>query len=623
MLQLRTEMYYVYSGASKRSMGTRTLIVAGDYNQSASGTPVSSWAAAEEIFGGSYFDIFTTNWFRSNAEAFEPVVNIADEPIAYMGCKVNKHAVDYFESEGVVAIEYKILGDGEDERIIRVEYSRDVTYTPETNHMYNLAFKFILNGVTKCTVGGWVAQSYYGIGTASWYFQQSFMGIPWLFTDNGTEYVGGPSAYVQYHIRNTVTDQSTKYDGRINCYKTSNYQVAQFKEWLGVGTDDPYEPEPYDPYYNPFDPGGTTEPYGPGSPGYDPNFGEDSDNPQVDPLPDESTMGASATGFATLFTPSKTQLQNLSSLMWNKTFLEFIYNLVQDVSDLFVSLAMVPFVVPAGATKTVTWFGFETSVSLTLASKQFLEFPMGTINLGDDTRAYNSDSALDYSPFSELGIYLPFIGYRDLNIDECRKASISLTYRIDILSGECVAILRVAGKDLYTFTGNCLTQIPLSQSNMESLVTDAVNVGLAISGVNAASGVAAAESAAAGKVSSQEISDLKNAHAGAHMAHSEGMLASATANAMMGMKPHISKTGSVSGAAAMMAVRQPFLFLKTPRQAIPNNYNRFCGFPSNMTGPLSSFSGYTVVEDIRLNNLAATSAEVAEIYKLLKQGVII
>ena len=351
------------------------------------------------------------------------------------------------------------------------------------------------------------------------------------------------------------------------------------------------------------------------------NFSDDSDDPVTDDLPDIDAVGS---GFATIFTPTKGQLKELSELFWNKNFAAFLTNLVENISDMFVSLAMVPFEVPAGSTVTVTWLGWDTGVPLRLASKQYLEFDMGSIDLANDSRIFTSKSVLDYSPFSHLGIYLPFIGYQELDIDECRDAVINLRYRIDILSGACVAIIRISGKDLYEFSGNCLTQIPLTNSNMQALVSDAVNVGISVAGIASAKGTmsAVADQTNASTMSAEK-KEVAMAHARESVGHADTHLASATANLMTSGKPVYRKSGSLSSSVSMLAVKQPYLFLTTPRQSLPRNYNRYCGYPSNITGKLSEFSGYTVVENIRLNDLVATSPEVAEIYTLLKQGVII
>jgi len=383
--------------------------------------------------------------------------------------------------------------------------------------------------------------------------------------------------------------------------------------WLEAFGD--WEPDDFDDD-NAYIDGGTSDEGGGGG-----NFSDDSDDVDLDTLP---VIDAIGTGFATLFTPSKGQLAHLADIMWNNNIFSALQNLVENITNMFTSLAIVPFVVEAGSTVEVTWLGLPiTELFLTLASKQYYEFDMGSINLADDSRIFTSGSALDYSPFSKLGIFLPFIGFQDLDIDECRDATIGLKYRIDILSGTCVALISINGNTIYQFSGNCLSQIPITNENMQSLVTDAVNVGIAAAATHSAAGAASADMTAAEGTKNAATADAKMAHAQAHLTTSQGRLASATANAAMGMKPTFGKAGSISASASLLAVKQPYLFLTTPRQSLPAHYQRFCGYPSNISGKLNEFSGYTVVEDIRLNDLVATSPEVAEIYQLLKSGVII
>ena len=383
--------------------------------------------------------------------------------------------------------------------------------------------------------------------------------------------------------------------------------------WIsGYVPVDPDDDNPYDELVDDNNHGGNNT-----------NFSEDSDTVTEDNLP---TISAVGTGFATLFSPTRGQLRSLSEIFWNSNFFTAMQNLVENITDMFTSLAMVPFTVPTGGTVEVTWLGMAiTEVYLTLAAQQFLEFNMGTINLDADDRIFTYDNALDYSPFSKLGIYLPFIGYQDLDIDECRGSTINLKYRIDILSGACVALIKINGSTIYQFTGNCLTQIPITNESIQSLISDAVNVGIAAANARTVGAASSADIAAA--EGSDKMTDVQRkaheAHARVSQTNADTHLQSATANAIMGLKPQYNKTGSVSAAAAMMSVRQPYLFLTTSRMAIPKYYEHYAGFPCNMTDTLGNFQGFTVVESIRLNDLVATTPEVEEIYELLKKGVII
>lgn len=373
---------------------------------------------------------------------------------------------------------------------------------------------------------------------------------------------------------------------------------------------------------NPYSPGGYND--GPKG-GDDSNFSEDTDEVPIGDLPDE-TVSAIGSGFSTLFTPSKSQLRHLQGIMWGSNIVNFFQNMVENIGEMFVSLGVVPFNVPAGNTVSVKWFGIvDTAVSLTLAAKQWIRIDMGSVSVNSDNdKMYTTDTALDYTPYCKLGIYLPFIGFQDIDIDECRKATLHLYYDIDLMSGACVAKIEVAGSILYQFSGNCLSQIPLSSQDAQTLFTNAVNIGLAASGVGTAAAVAGAgDAVAAGENLSASEASLGEAKRAAQVSSAQSKLASCTANAAIGMKPNYTRTGAVGGPCAMLAEKTPYLYLRTSRQSMPEGYEKVCGFPCNMYGNLSTFSGYTVVEDIRLNHLVATAGEVEEIYKLLKSGVII
>ncbi len=375
---------------------------------------------------------------------------------------------------------------------------------------------------------------------------------------------------------------------------------------------------------NPYDGAGASDTGG-GDPDSQ-NFDDESDSVEEDAMPSLSAVG---TGMATIFKPNRSQLKYLAEVFWGSQWWTALQNTVEGIDKMFVSLGIVPFIVTPGATVEVTWLGLAfTEIFLTLAAQQYYEFDMGSIDLANDSRIYTSDSAMDYSPFSKLGIYLPFIGYQELDIDEFRGKVVKLVYRIDILSGTCVALIKTDGNTLYQFTGNCMTQIPITSQSFENMITNAVNVGIAVSGVRSASAVGTAANGVAeeladkGKISEKQET-LTKTKSRVHVEGAIDRLLSAGANSIMGLKPNYDKSGAVSNSASLLAVKQPFLFLTTPRICVPEHYQRYSGFPSNITAKIGDCSGYLVVESIRLNGLVATSSEVEEIYELLKSGVIV
>ena len=435
-------------------------------------------------------------------------------------------------------------------------------------------------------------------------------------------------SYSTLVITYNVNTQLWSYNISVPADITNNVPQAVLDFFGSSPTPDP-EPGPYDGAGETEEGGGDESRQ---------NWDDASDAVTPDALP---TKGAMNSGMLKVFSPTETQVLDLTDLLFSYNFFDWLQKNLQNLEELFVSFGVVPFTVTKGATKSVTFLGFDISafthpVYLTEAAQQYYEFDMGSIALnGSDARIHASDSVFDYSPFSRLGIYLPFIGFQELDIDECRGNTINLKYRIDIISGSTVALISLNSDDehcIYQFSGNCLSQIPLGSVDMSGIIAGSINIAVAaasagVSGAIASAGDSLAESqfqSGGGDlgVDYDRMNMTKTVNRG-RVSSAVGNLASATANGIMGMKPNFKHTGAIGSTGGLMAVKQPYLFLTTPREAVPATYQKFCGLPCNITDKLSNFSGYTVVEDIRLNGLVATSSEVGEIYELLKSGVII
>ena len=468
---------------------------------------------------------------------------------------------------------------------------------------------------TSCTDrGGWTGDDFQKINVC--------LG---LATINGHEYLG-----IYYDGYDLGPDESDTWSGW-----TFAYQEDPDDAWNKLASMLNIEHSTM----NPYAPGGYSGEGG-GDSGKQ-NFGDYSDMVNPDAMPDETQIGATASGLISIYTPSKSQVKAVADILWQKDFLDFMDSLFSNIEDLIISFGMVPFTIPQGSPETITWFDYAVLVpgqlhryvTLNTPSSQFIEFNMGNVSLtgGDTSNGYTSDSVLDYAPYSKLGIYLPFIGYEEMNIDECRGNTINLKYRIDILSGAVLALISINGRTLYQFTGNCLVQLPITSQDCSQMIANTVNVGIAAASAGAAGAIASAgtelatERLMASEGSGVDIGqyNLSTKQNAARVSSANGSLAGATANAAMGMKPNYKMSGAISGSTCLVGVKQPYLFLTTPRQSMPEGYEKVCGFPCNMGGKLGNFTGFTVVEDIRLNGLVATSPEVEEIYQLLKTGVII
>ena len=209
---------------------------------------------------------------------------------------------------------------------------------------------------------------------------------------------------------------------------------------------------------------------------------------------------------------------------------------------------------------------------------------------------------MDYDPYVKINLYLPFIGFRTLSADDIMGGSINVQYIVDVLTGACCAFVKHSTRGvLYSYNGSCITNVALSGVNYSGAIQNAVTTVAGGAGVIAGIATGAAPVTAMSAIA---------------------MLGSA-ANTAMNSKGHIQRSGNMGGSAGLMGVKKPFVVIERQRYSVPDNYEKFVGFMSNITMSLGACSGITYVEQVHLEGITATSAEKAEIESLLKGGVIL
>ena len=307
-------------------------------------------------------------------------------------------------------------------------------------------------------------------------------------------------------------------------------------------------------------------------------------------IPDLPTLSAVDTGLISLFNPSSAQLKTVANYLWGSAFdLSTWKKMFADPMDAILGLSIVPVSVPSSGSASLTIGNISTGITLPKVSSQYVTVDCGTINVNEYWGAY-----LDYSPYTQAEIYLPFIGIHPMTIDDIMGKSVHVVYHIDVLSGACCAYVKCGGSVLYSFVGQCSCSIPITSNDWTNVINGTISIAASI-GTMVATGGASAPMAI------------------------PGMAATATNS----LKPTVEKSGAMGGMGGMLGVQNPYIILTRPKQAIPAYQNTFTGYPSFITKTLSECSGYTEVESIHLENVPATDGELQEINDLLKSGVII
>lgn len=393
---------------------------------------------------------------------------------------------------------------------------------------------------------------------------------------------------------------------------------------------------------NPF----PIDPSGPNIPGG--QFDDQSDIIGDSSLP---TLSASDTGFTRIYIPTLSQVKDLARYLWtDDTVIETIWNKIkqffENPMEAIIGFNLVPVPVPSSGTKSFALMYIDTGVDMDTAANQFVDVDCGTLPI----QLYYG-SALDYSPYTKVSCYLPYIGMVQLNTDEVVGRTLQVKYRIDIVSGSCVAKIFVDGNCIYQYSGHCAITIPIAASDFSSYVSAAISV--AKLAVGAATGGSAGAAAAAlnADVGQQTGSMFSVQSAGSDggqiqlfaqggasgpgtqtepeikntQASFSGITPQNVANTVgeiMTAKPHVQHSGSFSGNSGYLGVRRPFVIIERPNLCLPENYQGLNGFPAMITMLLGECSGYTKVQQMVLSGCTATNPEQAEIMSLLKGGVI-
>ena len=114
------------------------------------------------------------------------------------------------------------------------------------------------------------------------------------------------------------------------------------------------------------------------------------------------------------------------------------------------------------------------SIDSNVLSDVILKHPV--IDCGTVTLTEEQENVLDYSPFAKLEIYLPFIGTKELDIDVIRGKEIQLIYKVNVMSGKCLAVLQYNDIPLYQFDGTIGEDIPFA-TNTESVDFGTIRAG--------------------------------------------------------------------------------------------------------------------------------------------------
>ena len=333
-----------------------------------------------------------------------------------------------------------------------------------------------------------------------------------------------------------------------------------------------------------------SEPISDSIPDVNGDYDNTSDDVTIDDVNNINLSSALQSDLVKCYVMSAEKLKSLSDFLWSSNFVDVIKKLQNDPIENIQKLCFYPFEVERGAEANI-WIGnADTNITAPRVVKQFQEIDFGDLQI---TEYYGN--ALDYE--TDIAIFLPFIGEKTLSCVDIMGGTINLKYRVDILTGVCVAIISTVRVQndvtlksvLYTFSGDMSNEVPLtaSQNNFfKSLVSNPADV-------------------------------------------EKTLTTAATGGALSmigGMSHSYSHTGSIGGNVGFLSVLTPYLIIRRPVNVKPANYEKTFGYPAYTSDTLANQKGYCRYKECYYDNkYLDLEKEVADeiLNKLKTKGVYI
>lgn len=310
------------------------------------------------------------------------------------------------------------------------------------------------------------------------------------------------------------------------------------------------------------------------------------DNPPSGNTPtDTSEIGVNL--LTTTYLLSKAQLNSLGNELWSANFMDNVLLLSNSPIENVLSCKIFP----------TTFSGVSAALkvgNVTMLKGESVQ-KISASGLSKDTGAitfpqlYNS--FLDYEPFTQARIFIPFVGFQPLPVANFIGAQLSLRYVFDVVTGAVSVYLLRNGYIFDKYSGICAVDVPLTASNRAQ-----VEVGQIQSAITG-------------------VAQLATGNVGGAL--SAGLAIASTPN-------HFNTRGNAGGYTSQYDPRQPYLIIDRPKaQSEISSYGKTNGFPCNLSKTLSSLKGFTSVHDVHLDDVPCLESERQELKAIMQKGFII
>lgn len=303
------------------------------------------------------------------------------------------------------------------------------------------------------------------------------------------------------------------------------------------------------------------------------------------------TPTGTANALYSVYNPTQAELNSFGAWLWSSSFVDQLLKLFNDPMQAIIGLHKVFVTPPTNGTGPIKVGYLSSGVNANLVDGQYVDIDCGSVSVNE-----YFGNVFDYDPFTQIYIYLPFIGIEKLDTGDVMRSTIKVIYHVDVITGACLAEIRVT-RDmntavLYTYSGNCAVQYPISSGSYMGIVASLASIAGGVVGTVASGGALA-------PVAMGAVGGVLSAHT------------------------RVQHSGGFSGNSGAMGSKKPYLIITRPQTAMAEKINEFDGYPANKLSTIGACHGFTKCLECHVENIPATDIELSEIETLLKTGIIV
>lgn len=310
--------------------------------------------------------------------------------------------------------------------------------------------------------------------------------------------------------------------------------------------------------------------------GYDDNKDKDDDD-------DDTNVLSSGIGVLTsTFHMTKERLVQLGQFLWGSSIFDEFSLINNNPIENIISCKAIPYAI-SGTTQEITLGNVKTGVNGEKISQNFSKQTIGSVAIAE-----HYENFLDYAPYTNVIIYLPYIGFKELDTSLVMGKTLRIEYTLDVITGGCLAQIYVGKIRLYEFTGNIGVDISITASNRAQVESAYINAGVGVVSSAMSGNVTGAVNSIIGAATSQY---------------------------------HYSGTGNPSPSCVASTNRTCYVVIDRPQYQPLKAFNHTRGRMCCLSKTIGSLKGYTVCDgNIDISGISATDEEKDEIVNILSTG---